>query len=223
MALSVFAVLVAVISAKLGIRTWVSAFYRFVWLLGLVFIINLMCSNYGTRPMISGFELPFSSEGVWRAFSIVMQISMAIALSVLLTATTMPIDLIKGLRSLAHPLARIGLPVDEASTATYIALRIVPILQEEVRTIVEAQKSRGIDFRTGGIKRRSRALSSILAPAIQATLRKADKLAAAMAARGYGSNSMRLAFSNSSVSTIDFLALMFSAGVALACVVLKIL
>jgi len=220
--LSASATVVVALAANLGRQTWFSAFYRFAWLLVLVVVMNVL-GDKGIRPIVLGFEIPFSLESVRKAFTVVTQISMGIALSVVLTATTTPTELIKGLLSLAQPMTKLGVPIHEASTVTYMALRFVPILQEEILNIIEAQKSRGIDFRTGGIKRRARALSSVLAPALQATLRRGDRLAAAIEARGYRSNSISSEFRTSSMGGLDYWALLFSSTVALVAVALKIL
>lgn len=221
--LSAIATIVVIVAAKLGRHTWFSAFHRFAWLLVLIALMNLIFYDHGVRPTLLGWQIPFSLESMGHAVSILAQVSMGIALSVVLTATTLPTEFIKGLRNLAQPMKKFGLPVDEASTAIYMALRFVPILHEEVRNIVEAQKSRGIDFRVGNLKRRASALSSVLAPALQATLRRADKLAVAMQVRGYRQNSRDMAFSSSPLSTLDVWALIVSALLAISEVTLKIL
>jgi energy-coupling factor transport system permease protein len=67
----------------------------------------------------------------------------------------------------------------------FLALRFVPLLQEEWRQLIEAQESRGIDFRAGGVSVRSRRLLSVFIPAIMMVFRKAEELSTAMIARGF--------------------------------------
>ncbi|MGB9616625.1 MAG: energy-coupling factor transporter transmembrane component T family protein, partial [Desulfomonilaceae bacterium] len=127
--------------ANLGRRTWLAAFYRFSWLLILVFALNLVFYRCDAQTIATGLAISCSPSGVWKAIGLTAQLSMGIALSVVLTATTMPTHLIQGMVALTRPLKRIGLPIEEAATITYLALRFTPILQEEILAIVEAQKS----------------------------------------------------------------------------------
>jgi len=200
--------------ANLGRRAWFAAFYRFSWLLMLAFVLNVVFYRHDAQIAATGITGPWSAAGLWRAISLTAQLSMGITLSVVLTATTMPTHLIKGMVALAQPLKKIGIPIDEAATITYLALRFTPILQEEIRAIVEAQKSRGIDFQSGGIVQRARALSSVLAPALQGTMRRSDKLAAAMEARGYRPGSPRAASLSPDATVLDACALVLSASLA---------
>ncbi len=219
--LSACATLLVAFMAHLGRRAWIAAFYRFSWLLILAFVLNLVFDHQSAQTTATGPAIPGTPAGVWKAISLTGQLSMGIALSVVLTATTMPTHLIKGMVALARPLKKIGAPVEEAATITYLALRFTPILQEEVRAIVEAQKSRGIDFHSCGIFRRAWAFSSVLAPALQGTIRRSDKLAAAMEARGYRPGALRMASLSSDVTTLDACALALSATLTLCAIFLK--
>ena len=66
-----------------------------------------------------------------------------------------------------------------------IALRFIPTLIEETDKIMSAQKARGVDFESGNLLRRVRALIPILVPLFISAFRRADELATAMECRCY--------------------------------------
>ena len=66
-----------------------------------------------------------------------------------------------------------------------IALRFIPTLVEETEKIMNAQKSRGADFSSGGLIKRAKALIPILIPLFVSSFKRADELATAMECRCY--------------------------------------
>ena len=66
-----------------------------------------------------------------------------------------------------------------------IALRFIPTLIEETEKIMNAQKSRGADFSSGGLIKRAKALIPILVPLFVSAFKRADELAVAMECRCY--------------------------------------
>ncbi|TAK33704.1 MAG: energy-coupling factor transporter transmembrane protein EcfT [Chloroflexota bacterium] len=65
-----------------------------------------------------------------------------------------------------------------------LALRFLPVLEEELREILEAQQARGVDLR--GSLRRGLAMVPIVVPFCLRTLRRSNEVALAMELRGYG-------------------------------------
>ena len=66
-----------------------------------------------------------------------------------------------------------------------IALRFVPTLMDETTKIMNAQRSRGVDFSAGSLKERIKAVIPLLIPLFVSALSRAEELATAMEARGY--------------------------------------
>ncbi len=66
-----------------------------------------------------------------------------------------------------------------------IALRFIPTLLMELETIMRAQRARGADFGSGGLRARAKALVPVLVPLFVLSFRRADELALAMEARCY--------------------------------------
>ncbi len=83
-------------------------------------------------------------------------------------------------------------------------MRFVPLLQQELRTTIEAQKSRGVEFEKNGVVSRSKNLVAVLVPALVGTLRRGDLLAVAMTARGFRPGKPRSEYKPLNFATLDY-------------------
>ncbi|MBI5250105.1 MAG: energy-coupling factor transporter transmembrane protein EcfT [Desulfomonile tiedjei] len=174
---------IAVLTAA-GVRIWFWSLKRFVWMLVFATAANVLFVREGTAMTAGTLSLPFTDEGLRKGFFFTLQLAEAIVLSMCLTFTTSPIQITRACRRLSRPLRRF-LPVEEIGLVLLLAMRFVPLLQQELRYIVDAQKSRGVEFGRGGPAIRAANLAAVLVPAVSNTLRRADILAEAMAARGF--------------------------------------
>ncbi|SFW06501.1 Energy-coupling factor transporter transmembrane protein EcfT [Chlamydia abortus] len=66
-----------------------------------------------------------------------------------------------------------------------IALRFIPTLLDEANRIMKAQASRGVDFKHGKLKDKTKAFIVLIVPLFVASFSKANDLADAMTSRGY--------------------------------------
>ena len=66
-----------------------------------------------------------------------------------------------------------------------ISLRFIPTLMEETDKIMKAQMARGVDFSSGPIKERIKAVVPLLVPLFVSAFKRAEELATAMEASGY--------------------------------------
>lgn len=85
-------------------------------------------------------------------------------------------------------LRRVGMPVT-ASLALSLAFRLVPMLAETTRTVTEAQISRGLELRRGGLFTRAGRYVPLIVPILTYAMRSADDLTRALEARGLGAAS----------------------------------
>jgi energy-coupling factor transport system permease protein len=178
----------------IGLRLWVESLRRFLWLLVITAAVNALFHGSGTPLMIGSLQIPVTAQGVVLALVFTTQVATAIMLSMTLTFTTAPTELARSLQRLSSPLKRLGIPVDQIGLTVLLALRFLPLLQEELRTILDAQKSRGIDFSEGGIAVRTEGLIAVLYPCLIAAFRRADNLALAMVSRGFDPTEPRSEF-----------------------------
>ena len=71
------------------------------------------------------------------------------------------------------------------------AVRFVPVLAEEAQTIMDAQKSRGLELEKGNFLKRIRNYIPILIPLIVSAIRRSLELAEAMESRAWGASQKR--------------------------------
>jgi energy-coupling factor transport system permease protein len=71
------------------------------------------------------------------------------------------------------------------------AIRFVPVLANEAQTIMDAQKSRGLELEKGNFLKRIRNFIPILIPLIVGAIRRSLELAEAMESRAFGAKKER--------------------------------
>jgi energy-coupling factor transport system permease protein len=118
----------------------------------------------------------FHREGLWVAVRGTLKLYCTVLLFLQFTLWTHPTDL-------AQALVKSGLSYRYAML-TGLALRFLPILEEELGNLFDAQGARGIEL--GSPLRKGLALPSITVPLCLRTLRRANEVALAMELRGYG-------------------------------------
>jgi len=191
---------------RLGWTVWAWGLKRFVLMFALVGGLNLFFTGSGPSLEILGIRLPFTFQGFITSLILVVQLAGAIVISMVLTFTTTAADLTRGLQRLASPLKRLNVHVDEYAMVALMAMRFVPMLQQEVRTTIEAQKARGVEFGDGALYSRARNLVAVLSPSFMGALQRADLLATTMYSRGFRPGEPRSCFHPMNFSVIDYAA-----------------
>lgn len=210
-AVSGCAVITLVCLTGTGWRVWLIGLRRFSWMLVIVGGMNLFAANSGNPAVLFGVQMPFSEGGLLRCLLLSAQITLAIALSMILTFTTTPVELTRGIERLVRPLEKFSVPVGNLGLVLLLAMRFVPMVQQELTMTVEAQKSRGVEFARGRIGTRARNLVAVLAPTLAGVLRRADLLALAMAARGFRAGIQRSELRPLRLSRVDYYAVAIAA------------
>ncbi|MEI8181527.1 MAG: energy-coupling factor transporter transmembrane component T [Desulfomonile sp.] len=203
LAVTAFAVIALAILTRTGYRVWVLGIKRFSWMLVIAGGANLFFGSGGKPLILFGLEMPFSGGALEDSLIFVVQLTEAIALSLVLTFATTPVELTRGVERLARPLKKFSIPVENFSMVLLLAMRFVPILQQELRMTIDAQRSRGVEFGKGKIMTRSRNLVALLVPTLMGVLRRADLLALAMTARGFHPGAPRSEFKPMELSVLD--------------------
>ena len=154
----------------------------------LLFLGDFYIPSAGLRTLLRWGPIHITTGGVQLVVVSICRLVELMLLVSLLTFTSTLTELTHGMESLMSPLARFGFPAHELSLIATIALRFVPILAQELETIVKAQASRGADFGRGGrlhFVRRTRELLPLLVPLFLDAFRRAEDLILAMEARCY--------------------------------------
>ena len=201
-----------VLLSRIPLRIILRSLRALIFIMAFTALLNLFFAK-GERLIFSRQLLPFWRidlyvEGIYSAaFMLVRILVLVIGTSLFLTYTTTPIALTDALESLLSPLRVIRFPVHEFAMMMSIALRFIPTLMEETYKIMSAQKARGVDFSSGGLIRRAKALVPILIPLFISSFRRADELATAMECRCYRGGKGRTRMTVHHLAAFDFAAL----------------
>lgn len=184
-----YAILVAfafasMFASKLPIRFILKGLTPVWFLIIFTFLLHLFVTKEGTL-VFDLWIFKFYSGGVIRGIAIAIRFFLLILVTSLLTLTTTPIEITDAIEDMLGPLKKIKFPVHELALMMSISLRFIPTLMQETDKISRAQASRGVDFRTGPIKDRIKAVIPLLVPLFVSAFKRAEELAMAMEARGY--------------------------------------
>lgn len=185
--------LTCMLTSKVPVRFIMKGLTPVWFLIIFTFILHLFVTREGTIVFEWGF-LTFYSGGIIQGLAISIRFFLLILVTSLLTLTTTPLEITDGIEDMLHPLKRFKFPVHELALMMSISLRFIPTLMQETDKISKAQASRGVDFRTGPIRERIKAIVPLLVPLFISAFKRAEDLAMAMEARGYqgGDNRSKL-------------------------------
>ncbi len=175
----------------------------------LIILITTAITLFITKGETLLFEFKFIKiykEGIFNSLYIIIRfVSMLCGSFVLISYTTLPLDLTEGIEKLLWPLTLFKIHVHDFAMMMSIALRFIPIFIGETNKIISAQKARGADFESGGLIRRVRAFIPILIPLFVSAFRRAGDLADAMECRCYNRGIGHTRMKELKLSWTDFL------------------
>ncbi|MDG6923357.1 MAG: energy-coupling factor transporter transmembrane protein EcfT [Nitrososphaerota archaeon] len=116
---------------------------------------------------------------------------------------------------LEHVMKWLHLPSDFVMVFV-IAVRFIPVLLLDALQIMDAQRSRGLEFDKGNILRRIRNVIPVMVPLIAVALNRSLDLAEAMDSRAYGSTKRPTSLYHLKLSKPDFAMLVVLAAGAMA-------
>jgi len=177
------------------------------WIILFTLLIHFVSHDGEVLATVYVFKV--TTEGIIYGVQISLRLVLLIMLSSLLTFTTSPLQLTDATEKLLSPLKKIGVPAHELAMMMTIAIRFIPTLLEETDKIIKAQKSRGLDFESGGFVKKLRAMVPILVPLFLSSFRRADDLAMAMEARCYRGGEGRTHMKQLRLTSLDYYAAAF--------------
>ena len=199
-----------------------------MWVMILILlIINILVKgdpSMGTIDVFNtGWIIYYSA--IYNTLYIVFRLIIMLGLTLVLTATTKPLELTNALEWFMAPLKVIHFPVHEIAMTISLALRFIPTLLEETDRIMKAQASRGVDFQNGKFSEKIRAIISLIVPLFISALQRSEELANAMEARGYDPSAKRTKYRVSKWKvgdTISSLVVLLILGGCIALMVTKL-
>jgi energy-coupling factor transporter transmembrane protein EcfT len=151
---------------------------------------GLLTLRSGTPPVerVAGVDLSLGGLEAWALFA---ALGIVLIVAALLVAWTTPLgEVAPALARLGTPLRWLRLPVDEWVIAVGLAIRCLPLLLDEIRTLVAVRRLRRRQGRPPRVPLRravangAREGHDLLTTAIVVALRRAQDLAEAIEARG---------------------------------------
>ncbi|MFJ8247803.1 energy-coupling factor transporter transmembrane protein EcfT [Peribacillus asahii] len=173
-----------ILLSKIKIRFLISGLKPVLLLIIFTFLVHILFTKEGEVLYQLGW-LEIYEGGLRQGIFISLRFTFLILVTSLLTLTTTPISITDGMEELLNPLKKWKVPVHELALMMSIALRFIPTLMEETDKIMKAQIARGVDFSSGPIKNRIKAIVPLLVPLFVSAFKRAEELATAMEARGY--------------------------------------
>jgi energy-coupling factor transport system permease protein len=190
----------------LGLLWWTDA-WRNVWrlrvLFVLVFVMTLLIWTVfygpdGRPPLLAWGRLHVSRTAPWFGLGMALKLELFLGAGILFLSTTR-------IEDFAYALTRLGMPYTVGFTMT-MAFRLVPVFVDAATTVVQAQRSRGLDFERGSLWRRLRRYVPVMVPVFMGALRRADQMAMALDGRGFQRAARRSELDTHAVRPSDVVA-----------------
>lgn len=163
-----------------------------VFLLVLIGLSRIKISAYLRSLRSVWFLLIFATvvqlwiSNLYDAVFIALRLTLIFLQATVLTYTTPPLLLARGIVSLLKYLGVKEETREDFGMMLAISIRFIPILLDETDRIVKAQTARGARYTDKGLRNRLTAVTSIVIPLLVSSLRKAEELSLALQARKYG-------------------------------------
>ena len=183
-------ILIVILLSGISIMYFLKGIRPLIWLIIFTVLLQILFSSGGRVLWHFG---PFSvtNESLINGGFIFMRFLLIIMISTVLTLTTTPLAIADGVQTILKPLKKVKFPVDTLALMLSNALRFVPTLMDEMETIMNAQRARGVDFGSGSLKHRVKAAVPLLVPLFTGAINHAENLSTAMEARGFSDSEHR--------------------------------
>ena len=181
-----------------------SNFYRLRWLFGILVLTTTIAWMVFYRRGAVLVNIPVFHVS---RLSLVFGFGRGIKLAELLAASVLFLSTTK-IEEFTYGLQRMRVPY-RVSFAISLSFRLVPLFIDSAVTIVDAQRLRGYDFNQGGPLERVRRYVPVVIPVFMGALRKANNMAMALEARGFGFSHEPTTFIEYPVTNTDIMAFVF--------------
>ena len=176
--------------------TLMNNFKPILILVSITLFYHLLFSAKETGTLIEIYGFRVTTGALTMAAFYSLRLILFIAVAFLITLTSSPSELADAFAKLLKPLQKLHIPVHDLALILFLAIRFIPVLYDEFTTIRNAQMIRGVSF-SGSLLNRLKKTVYIIIPVFVAAIQRADELALAIQARGYGSTRDRTFYSRS--------------------------
>ena len=194
------------VSFKSFFKSLSSMWVMFIFLLIFMFFLPNE-GKYLIYQFENGYALYY--DGLLNVGHVILRLLLMVALTIILTSTTLPMDITYALEWYLTPLRIVKFPTQIVSLTISLALRFIPTLLNESNRIMNAQKSRGVDYTRGFLMSKIRSITTLIIPLLVSCFSRSDELAIAMEARGYDPYKKRSHYKTLHFTYRDLLAIFF--------------
>lgn len=171
------------------------------------------------QPLFRIWIIEITKSGIYDAARITSRIGLMVAAGALVSYTATPKALSTGMWKSLSFLSKIGIPTEDLMIITLITFRFLPVMNEELNNLMDAQMSRGVEFQDCSIYKKCKNMLSLAMPLFINAITRSENLAIAMEARGFESGRPRGEFKPLKYSKNDY----YSYGVLFAIFVAVVL
>ncbi len=177
-------------------------------------MFNLLVVHSG-RELFRIGPLLITDDGIKFAILFASRFSLVILIGSIIVLTISQTRLTEACASIISPLKIVGLPSQEIALIMSLALRFLPTLSKEAESVALAQIARGGNIKDGSIKKRLRAITSLIVPGFASVIRHANTLGLALDSRCYVPGAKRTHLHTEKIHIKDFALL--SVTLAIVC------
>jgi energy-coupling factor transport system permease protein len=155
----------------------------------------------------------FSLEGLFYGFMIAVKTNLMIVAGMVFLSTTKIEEIHEGLVKLKLPY--------RGAFAFSTAIRLVPMIVATSYTIIQAQKSRGLDLDSGTLFEKIRKYVPLMIPTLVSVIRGTNVFSMALESKGFGYSSVRTNYLELRMKGHDYVMACIGILIVAAAVVLK--
>lgn len=161
--------------------------------------------------LFPGKHLPVTATGILSGLASAMRFIFFIWTADLITSVTPTSSIVLTMNKAKLP--------PEASIAIGIAFSYIPVLKNEISTVIEAQKARGASFESSNPFKKIKAYIPVIVPGLFISILKGQEIARAIEARGFTNNPLHRTYRKTLELRIRDFVVMLIAAVAMGTVV----
>ena len=166
-----------ILNARLPLKSGLKELRYFLILLLLIFVARSLSS--GGPPLIHLKYITFTKQGIYDGALICWRLAFIIILGFAFISTTRPSAIKAAVQWFLTPVPFVS--EEKIAVMMGLILRFIPVIFDQARETVDAQKARGVENRKNPVYR----MAKLGFPLMRRTFERADDLVAAMEARGF--------------------------------------
>jgi len=177
-------------------------FYAFRWFLILMIpptMLEWMAVYHAGAPVVNLWVIHLSRQALLFGFGRGLRLALLLSTSILFLSTTTIEEFTTSLVTFHVP--------HRVAFAMSLAFRLVPLFMDSALTVVQAQSLRGYDFNQGNLLERMKRYVPAVIPVFMGALRRANNMAMALEARGFGLSITPTSFIEYRIERRDIIAL----------------